>query len=46
MSKNSNANDILFFGRVKKYNYLETVTTENNDNTVQIKCRIKKAHTN
>lgn len=51
ISKNNNTNEILRVGsqaieRVKRYTYLGTLITENNDYTAEIKIRIEKARTN
>lgn len=51
ISKNNNTNEILTVGgqqieRVKKYTYLGTIITENNDYTAEIRVRIEKARAN
>lgn len=51
ISKNNNTNEILMVGgqqieRVKKYTYLGTIITENNDYTTEIRVRIEKARAN
>ncbi|XP_045480979.1 uncharacterized protein LOC123685370 [Harmonia axyridis] len=51
ISKNNDTNEILLVGgqqveRVKRYTYLGTLITENNDYTAEIKTRIEKARSN